>query len=253
MYPKYSYPPRTILQAGRDWMLMHPRSFHRDAQACVARLQPPLRVIGKENIPSTGPCLISFNHYFRPGFGAWWLTLALAATVPVEIHFITTDELTFPDKWYGSMGRPLTRMFLKRVAAIYGFTPTPPMPPRPQDVERRAHAVRQVLSFVKSTPNPILGLAPEGMDMPGGTLHWPPPGAGRFMAHLAQQGLPFVPVGCYEEAGAFCLRFGAAYHLEFRGGAAAERERDSSFQVMMHIARLLPERLRGEFNQDDQG
>jgi len=86
------------------------------------------------------------------------------------------------------------------------------------------------------------------MDMPGGTLHWPPEGAGRFMAHLAEQGLPIVPVGCYEEAGEFCLHFGAAYRLEFHGGTAAERERESALQVMTQIARLLPGRLRGEFS-----
>jgi len=248
MYPKYSHPLLTLLQAGRDWILLRQRSFRRDSQSCIERVKPPLRIIGKENIPSKGPCLITINHYFRPGFGAWWLALALAAVVPVEIHFIMTDELTFPGKWYGPLGRPLTRLFLRRAAAMYGFTSTPPMPPRPQDVERRAHAVRKVLSYVKTTSNPVLGLAPEGMDMPGGALHWPPAGAGRFMAHLSEQGLPIVPVGCYEEAGEFCLRFGAAYRLEVQRGVAAERERESSCQVMTQIARLLPERLRGEFN-----
>jgi len=92
-----------------------------------------------------------------------------------------------------------------------------------------------------------LGLAPEGMDMPGGALHWPPEGAGRFLSRLAGQGLPIVPVGCYKEAGEFCLHFGAAYRLEVWRGTAAERERESAFQVMTQIARLLPERLRGEF------
>jgi 1-acyl-sn-glycerol-3-phosphate acyltransferase len=247
MYPEYSYPLTTILQAARDWVFLRRRSFKRDSQACIGRLKPSLRVLGGGNIPQSGPCLITFNHYFRPGFGAWWLALALAATVPVDIHFIMTGELTFPGKWYAPLGMFFSHTLLERAARMYGFTPTPPMPPRPQDVERRAQAVRRVLSYVKSTSNPILGLAPEGMDMPGGVLHRPPAGAGRFMAHLAEQGLSFVPVGCYEENGEFRLHFGAAYRLEVRRGTAAEREMESAFQVMTQIARLLPERLRGEF------
>jgi len=57
-----------------------------------------------------------------------------------------------------------------------------------------------------------------------------------------------VPVGCYEEAGEFCLNFGAAYQLALPGGTAVERERQSAWQVMTRIARQLPGRLRGEFD-----
>jgi hypothetical protein len=249
MYPGYSYPFPTLFRVARDWFFLRRRSFRQDSQACIQRLKPPMRVLGLENIPQSGPCLITFNHYFRPGFGAWWLTMALATTVPVEIRFIMTDELTFPGKWYAPLGRILSHMLLERAANMYGFTPMPPMPPREKDVARRAKAVRRVLSYVRTTSDPVLGLAPEGMDMAGGVLAWPPSGSGRFIEHLAEQGLKIVPVGCYEEAGEFCLRFGAAYRLEVRRGTAAARERESAFQVMTQIARLLPERLRGEFGQ----
>ena len=49
-------------------------------------------------------------------------------------------------------------------------------------------AVRRLFAYARSTPNPILGLAPEGMDLPGGILGWPPPGGGRVMLQLARNG-----------------------------------------------------------------
>jgi len=249
MYPHYSYPLPTLLQAACDWLLLKRRSFRSDAQACLRRLSPPLAVLGCEHIPRGGPCLLVFNHYHRPGFGAWWLALALAATVPAEIHFIMTNELTFPGRWYGWAGRPLSRLLLGRAARMYGFTSMPPMPPRPRDVAGRAAAVREALAFATANPQAVIGLSPEGGDAPGGALAWPPPGAGRFISLLAARGFPLVPVGCYEEAGAFCLRFGAASRLEVRGGTAAARDREAARQVMTRIARQLPERLRGPFTQ----
>ncbi len=82
------------------------------------------------------------------------------------------------------------------------------MPPRPGDVKARARSVRRALAFAKAHPQAILGLAPEGGDQPGGVVDWPPAGAGRFVLLLAEQGFPILPVGCFEEAGEFCLRFG---------------------------------------------
>jgi hypothetical protein len=65
---------------------------------------------------------------------------------------------------------------------------------------------------------------------------------------LSAAGLKFVPVGAYEEDGKFCLKFGAAYELHVaRGLSTDEKDRAASQLVMENIARLLPERLRGEF------
>ncbi len=135
MFPSYSYSIRTIMGLAVNVFFGGQRSFRTDGQACIQRLKPSLRVIGRENIPTTGPCLITFNHYYRPGFNAWWMSLAIAATVPADIHFVMTGELTFPGKWYAPLGMAGSRWLLKRMSRTYGFTTMPPMPPRPQDVE----------------------------------------------------------------------------------------------------------------------
>jgi hypothetical protein len=247
-FPRYSYPSHQALTFIANVLFGGHRSFRRDGQLCIERLKPPLRVLGVENIPQGGPCLITFNHYYRPGFDAWWMALALAATLPVELHFVMTGELTYPGKWYASLGKAGSRWLLRRLAKIYGFTTTPPMPPRPRDVEARARSVRETLTFARQHPQTVLGLSPEGGDQPGGVLNWPPSGAGRFVLLLAEQGFPVLPVGAYEEAGEFCLRFGAAYTLQVpRDLSPDEKDRASAQTVMSVIAAQLPPRLRGGF------
>ena len=262
MYSLYAYPPLGVLGLAFDVLFGGHRSFHADSKLCVERLKPPLRLLGGENIPQSGPCLITFNHYYRPGFDAWWLAMAIAAVVPAEMHWIMTGELTYPGKWYAPLGMAGSRWLLSRFGKIYGHTTMPPMPPRPQDVEARAQAVREVLAYVKEHPHAILGLAPEGGDHPGGRLSWPAGGAGRFVLLLAGRGLRFVPVGAYETEGEFCLSFGPAYRLgaAHRVGAARElsvprglspeeKDRQAAKVIMEHIARQLPAHLRGEFGQ----
>jgi len=203
---------------------------------------------GRENIPREGPCVLTVNHYDRRGFDVWWIALAVAAAVPVEMHWVMTNELTFPGRWYAPLGRPASRLLLRRFARVYGFTGMPPMPPRPRDAVARAEAVRRVLSHLKAHPEAILGLAPEGADMPHGALSWPPPGAGRFLLLLAEAGFKIVPAGAFEADGAFCLTFGPAYNLSLPPGLSSEeKDRAAARTVMTQIARQLPPRLRGEF------
>jgi len=247
-FPQYSYPSGMVAGLAFDFLFKRPHSFREDGLACTGRLRPSLHVLGAEAIPQKGPCLFTFNHYYRPGFNAWWMALALAATIPVEVHFVMTGELTFPGKWYALLGMAGSRWLLRRFSRIYGFTTMPPMPPRPKDVKSRARSVRQVLAFARSHPQAIIGLAPEGGDQPGGLLNWPPVGAGRFILLLADLGFPLLPVGCFEEGGAFCLHFGEAYHLKIPGGLTSkEKDYATARSVMQNIAPLLPERLRGKF------
>ena len=250
MQPRYTYPPGLIFGAAASLLSGGRRSFRADARACIARLRPPLRVLGEENIPGKGPCVITFNHYYRPGFDAWWMALALAAVVPAEAHFVMTGELTFPGRWYAPLGQAGSRWLLKRFARIYGFTAMPPMPPRPRDVQARAHAVRRTLEFARRNPQAILGLAPEGGDNPPtGALARPASGAGRFILHLAGLGFKLLPVGAYEQDGEFCLNFGRAYSLPLPPARSAdEKDRAAVAIVMQAIAARLPERLRGPFS-----
>lgn len=245
---RYSYPWRTVLGLGQSVLTGGQRSFAADARACIGRLNPPLQLTGAAHIPAHGPALITVNHYCRPGFRAWWIALAIAAAVPVDMHWAITGALTFPGKWYTGLGQAGSRWLLRRLARVYSFTTMPPMPPRPEDVVARAQAVQRVLGYARAHPSAILGLAPEGMDMPGGVLHWPPDGAGRFMLLLAGLGFPVTPVAAYERDGAFHLDFGPPYTLRVPAGlSSAEKDRRAAQIVMTAIGRLLPPHLRGDF------
>ncbi len=225
------------------------RSVRHDALPLVARFRPPALVVGREFIPSGGPCLLLSNHYYRPGFDAWQRALAISATIPVEVHWIITSALTYPGKLQGAIMTPLSRWVLARVASVYGFFGMPPMPPDPRDAQARADGVRKVVSYVRRSPQAFIGLTPEGRDILECRLDWPPPGAGRFVLQLAKLGLRLVPVGVYEE-GCFRIRFGPAFELAVPPGLPRDDlDRCASRQVMEHLARLLPDRLKGEFGR----
>lgn len=231
-----------------DLILSRRRSFREDALACVGRLEPPLKIFGEENIPQAGPCVVTFNHYYRPNFNAVWMPLAISATIRQEMHFVMTGELTYPGKWYAPLGRFLSKIVLRRAARIYGFTTMPPMPPREKDVEARAQSVRRVLEVARHEKKLVIGLAPEGGDNPTGQIIMPACGAGRFALLLSALEYKFIPVGIYEEGGELCLRFGTAYQLRVAHGVSAdEKDRAAARIVMGEIARLVPERLHGEF------
>ena len=246
-YPEYTLPFRLIPGLIASLLLGRRRSFQADARLCTGRLSPPLSIQGEENIPGSGPCVLTVNHYHRPGFGAWWISLAVSAVVPRELHWVMTAEWTFPGRWYDFLGKPVSRRVLKQAAKIYNFTSMPPMPPRPGDVADRSRSVRMVLKRIHQDPQSMLAISPEGADAPGGVLAWPPAGAGRFLLLLAKEGFPIVPVGCWEEQGSLCLRFGEAYRLADPGGEARERDHTAACSVMLAIARQLPLHLRGEF------
>lgn len=246
--PRFEIPPGLIAGVLRDWLLGRVRSLGRDARACVGRWDPPLQVLGREYVPQHGPCVLTVNHYHRAGFASQWIALAITASLSTDIHWIMTGEWTFPGKWYAPLGRPASRLVLGRLARLYGFTTMPPMPPRPRDLEARAAAVRRVLKLARGTADLILGLAPEGADAADGKLARPAPGLGRFGLLLAALGLPYVPVGAYESEGAFCLRFGEPYRLAVAPGLAAdERDRRAAQTIMIRIAALLPQNLRGGY------
>jgi hypothetical protein len=246
--PNYSYPRGLLARVALDTLLLNHRDFRRDAKACIANLHPPLQVLGRENIPQHGPCVVTVNHYYRVGFGAQWLALAIAATVPADMRWVITGELTYPGRWYAPLGMIVSRFVLNRIAKVYGFTAMPPMPPRPKDVEARAASVREVLEFVRHAKGPILGLAPEGGDSVDGKLALPASGLGRFGLLLSSAGHKFIPVGAYEAAGVFTIHFGEPYELCVpRDLSAKEKDAQAAQVIMSNIAKLLPENLRGEF------
>jgi hypothetical protein len=247
VYPKYAYPREVALGVAWAVLLRRRRDFRRDARACIAALEPPLRVLGSEHIPQSGPCLIVMNHYCRPGFQVWWSAMGISSVLGMPHAWILSSTWTAPGKWYEPVKEAGSRLFFLRLAHVYGFLSMPPMPPRPKDVALRAAAVREALAYVERTPKAVLCLAPEGHDMPDGKLGRPPAGVGRFLSLLARGGLPIVPAGAWEEDGALTIRFGAAFRLEPPAAERETRDRQAAEIVMRGIACLLPESMRGEF------
>jgi len=135
---------------------------------------------------------------------------------------------------------PITRWLFPRLARVYGFTTTPPMPPESRDVEARARAVRQVLQVARSQ-NAMIAIAPEGRDHPGGIIGTPPPGAGRFICLLNKYCQRIVPIAVFEDGGKLYCNFGPAFNLDISPvWCSDERDRQVSQQVMQSIARQLP-------------
>ena len=245
---RYPIPWTTLTKITLAVLRKKRREFQPDARDCLSRLKPPLQVYGRRYIPSNGPVLLTMNHYSRPGFQAWWMALAVSSVVPAPVHWVVTSAWTYPDQLRANLFTPTSRWLFQRVAQVYGFTSMPPMPPDPEEVEERARAVRKVLTFVRSTDQPIVGFAPEGQDSPGGVLQSPPDGAGRFIHRLSQAGLRIVPVGVFETTQTFCLKFGPWYELELPEDLNPQvRDRLASQTVMWKIAELVPAYLRGEF------
>lgn len=185
--------------------------------------------------------LITVNHYSAPDFQAWWFAILISAVVPADIHWVVTSGWTNSGWLTG-----LTRWVFPRGARLLGFTPMPAMPPDPADTEKRAMAVRQVLRYARLTSNPVIGMAPEGGDHPGGVLGRLPPGVGRFMHLLSQSCQNVIPVGVWTAEGRINLKFGSPYQLEIPPGLSThECDKLVGEIVLHHIAELLPEELRG--------
>lgn len=246
--PTYSYPPARFARAAWDLLAGRPRDLQQDAKACIEYVKAELRVLGEEHIPRRGRVVLTINHYHRPGFGAQWIALAVTALVPLRMRWAVTGELMCQGKWYRAIAAPASRIFLNRLASIYGMTTMPPMPPRPADVPARAAAVRSLLRYVQREKNPVLGISPEGHNPPNGALTHPAEGFGRFALLLARAGMRFIPVGGYEHDGIFHVHFGPPYELSVREDlSAGERDRQATQAVMRQIAYLLPVSLRGDF------
>jgi hypothetical protein len=187
--------------------------------------------------------LITVNHYTAHDFQAWWFVILISAVIPANIHWVVTSG------WMNSGWLTgFTHWLFPRGARMLGFTPMPAMPPDPAEIELRAMAVRTVLNYANHTSQPVIGMAPEGGDQPGGILGKLPNGVGRFM-HLISRSCPdIIPVGVWKEEGCINLKFGSPYQLNIAPGLLADEcDRLVGDIVMRHIAVLLPERLCGEY------
>lgn len=217
------------------------RTLHPAPRVDLSGVESFITRMGK--IDQAQGVLITVNHYSAPDFQAWWLAIIISAVVPVEIHWVVTSGWE-DSGWLTGF----THWLFPQGARILGFTP---MPPDPAEVEQRALAVLRVLRHAEHSPLPVIGLAPEGGDSPGGVLGTLPTGAGRFI-HLLSQSCPLVlPVGVWKDGGYINLKFGNPYQLEVLAGLSVlERDRLVGDTVMRRIALCLPEGLRGEYNYE---
>ncbi len=245
------YPLVERMAGGLVWAALtrRRRSFVGDARQAIAALRPPLEVTGGEHVPTSGPCLITCNHYNRPGFQAWWLAFAITAAAAdrrapdaeQEVSWVMTAAWRFEgSRWRQRFLSPLSRYVFARVAQVYGFVTMPPMPPTPEEARERALAVLRTVRLARrlARTGGLLGLAPEGRDVPVG-LAEPPPGTGTFIALLVEAGMPVLPAAVTESGGRLCVSFGPLFVPDIPA-SRAERDAAVAGQVMAAIARLLP-------------
>jgi len=236
------------------------RSISADAEWFLKKIGLRYRLEGIEHIPARGAALVLMNHYTRPGLDAWWVALCVALAVararqadaPREVQWIMASEWTFDDLLRTLVKAPVSRVLLPRIARTYGLITVAPAVLGPLRATDRADSIRRYIALAREAARRggLLGLAPEGGDTPhpDRSPAAPPKGAGRFMLLLAQAGLPFLPVGLFEEDDVLVARFGETFDLAApRGMSKDDLDAWASREVMGRIARLLPVGMRGEF------
>ena len=222
------------------------RDFSSDARYLIKGITPAPVLNNLHTIPIDGPYLVTLNHYSRPGFLIFWAALAISAQLPAAPVWLMTSAWTDRTKGLDQVRTWLTRKLFAQLAKIYGFVTTPPMPPIPEETAERALSIRKLDCRLREHPKPILCLAPEGMDFPGGILGFPPDGTGNFILHVLKNLKRILPVGVYEDDGKLILNFGDAYELDTKALRVMD-DKETSILVMKKIAALLPARLRGAY------
>lgn len=224
------------------------RDFSSDARKLIKGITPPSVYIGLHNIPTSGPYLVTLNHYSRPGFIVFWAAAALSAALPQTPIWLMTSAWTNRTKGLDQLRTWLTRKLFARMAKIYGFVTTPPMPPVVEESADRVLNIRKLDRRLHEQPSPILCMAPEGMDFTDGILGFPPEGTGKFILHVLKDLKRIQPVGVYEEDGKLNVNFGLVYDLDAYI-CQVKDDREITLQVMKKIAALLPNCLRGQFTE----
>ena len=191
-------------------------------------------LVGREKVPRSGPLLVCSNH-------------VSTLDPPLLPAFLPRG-----DSWSMAKAEYFENPVVKLIFRLYHAFPV---------IRHSADraALRRAISIVRG--GHALILYPEGTRIVSGGLHRPEPGAG-FLATLT--GAPIVPVavsGSREVLGKgfrfprrapVRLEFGEPFRIPARlaNGGRVEHE-DAAAAIMLAIAELLPEDLRGEFSDLD--
>jgi 1-acyl-sn-glycerol-3-phosphate acyltransferase len=212
--PRYtSIVPTVLLVIGTRWLNKR-RSLRSDALKLTARVTPPIDYQGIENIPAGGGCLVTINHFARPGFNTAWIALGLSAALPAEVTWVMADEWVFEGNALAFLLRPVMRYLLGSINFVYSFLSMPTMVAGYAEGAEKSAAVRRVIEFARDNPQSIIGLAPEGQDSPNNGVGDLPTGSGKFIHYLNQAGFQILPVGITEKEDQLIFRIGKAYDLD---------------------------------------
>jgi hypothetical protein len=239
LFLSYSSPKKIIIEIAISIIRNKKRSIKHDSLRAISGIFSPVQFIGKENIPVKGPGMVTLNHYSRPGFFILWAAMVISACLPEKHFWLMTSAWTNRTKGVDQLRAVITRELFKRLARMYGFITTPPMPPIPGEIAERALSIKKIIGAINEDPKTILCFAPEGQDFGNGVLGEPPAGIGKFFFNIHRQLKKIYSVGVWEENESLILNFGESYII---GNSHTYRDPDTEISnlVMSRIAELLP-------------
>lgn len=258
--PRYVYSPRLLLPLVRVLRGI-PSSLSHDAALMLQGAHPPPRALNAQNIPPASSFFVVFNHYDRPGLGAWWGIAPIATTVaarrtrePREVHFMMAREWHYASGFNHWVKQPLVRWFFAQFAKTYGLIKLPPAFDTIEFRGQGVSAMRRAYALTRRDPPALIGVAPEGNTGAELGLCHPPRGAGLMLVLLPHDTMPVLPVGIFEDADQILnVNFGAPFRLAVPPQLSKdERGRQAARQVMVQIGKLLPERMWGVYRQEIQ-
>jgi 1-acyl-sn-glycerol-3-phosphate acyltransferase len=191
-------------------------------------------MVGRERVPRTGALLVCGNH----------ISTLDPPLVPAFLP--RNDTWSMAKAEYFERGRLVALIF----RLYHAFPVVRHSADRPA-LKRATNILREGQALV---------LYPEGTRIVSGGLHRPQPGAG-FLATLS--GAPIVPVavsGSREILGKgfrlphrapLRLEFGEPFRIASRLDGKRVEHQDAADAIMLAVAELLPEELRGEFSDLD--
>lgn len=188
-------------------------NLYKIAKTVVALIFYPLyriRVIGKENVPNSGPVIICSNHIsnFDPP--------VVGITSPRDIYFMAKGEL---------FEKPLLGRLLTAIQAF----------PVKRGMKDR-NALRRGLKILED--DNTLGLFPEGTRSKSGQLGKPLAGAGFFALRSKASIVPCAIIGSYKPGSNLTVIYGEPMNMEsYRDSKTSAKEMAEA--IMTEIKNLI--------------